>query len=103
MAPFVVLDRSNKHFSRFIDLLREREHVRVKDMKKLVSHSSYYGMILKKVCSLNELMRELCPKFYIAEPAFDVTESKEVFTALKRCPNLVIEARKEFFLLRYTP
>ncbi len=102
MEPFVVLDRSNKHFSRFMDLLKEQEHVRIKDVKKIVTHSSYYGVILKKVCGLNEVMRELSPKFYIAEPAFDVTESKEVFTALKRCPNLVIEARKEFFLLRYT-
>ncbi len=102
MQTVVILDRSSKHFSRFLGLLKNQQEIRIKDVKKLVAHSSYYAMILKKMFGINKLLKEINPAFYLAEPTFDVTPGKDVFTVLKRCPSLVIEEKHGFFLLRCT-
>ena len=101
METVIILERSSKHFSRFIDVLRTQDVINIKDVKKLVSHSTYYGLIIKRVFALNKILRDLHPDFYLVEPTFTVNHSKEVFTGLKRCKHIVIEAKQDFFILRY--
>jgi len=101
MQSIVIFERSSKHFSRFIDLLRSHSEVTIKDIKKIVSHSSYYAIIIKKVYSINKILREINPNLYLAEPSFSITLSKgNVYTSLKRCELIDIETRKDFFIVR---
>lgn len=101
MEVIICFERSNKYFSKFIDILRQTPQVRIKHIKSIVSHSSYYAYILKKVCSINKILREINPNVYLAEPHFDITKSNDVFTALKRCDRIEIELKKDFFLVRW--
>ena len=97
----IILERSSKHFSRLMELLSKEPIVKIKDVKKLLSHSSYYAIIMKKLYSLNKLLEEINPKLYLAKPDFEITQNKEVYNSLKRCELVEIENRKEFFILRY--
>lgn len=101
MQQVVIFERSSKHFSRFIDLLKTQAEISIKDVKKLCSHSSYYAIIIRKLYSINNILREINPNVYLAEPHFTLTPSKDqVLTSLKRCELIDIDARKEFFIVR---
>ena len=101
MGAIIILERSSKHFARFMELLSKEPTVRIKDVRKIISHSSYYAIIMKKLYALNKLLEEINPEFYLAKPDFDMTKTKEIYTALKKCELVKIELRKDFFILRY--
>lgn len=100
MQAIVILDKSSKHFSKFIELLKANTELKIKDVKKIVSHSTYYAIVIKKLYSINKLLREIDPDFYLAEPSFSITKSKSVFASLKRCEKIEIDAKEDFFILR---
>ena len=100
MNKIIILERSNKHFSRFIELLKDKPDVKIKDVRKIVAHSSYYAFIIKKIYNLNEVLREINPKLYLAEPCFTVTPTKDVFTCLQRCKLIEIETKEHFFIIK---
>ncbi len=83
-----------------MELLKAKPDVRIKDVRKIVAHSSYYAFIITKIYNLNEVLREINPTLYLAEPCFSVTSTKDVFTSLKRCKLIEIEAKEHFFILR---
>jgi len=96
----IFLERSNKYFSKLIELLKKEPEVRLRDVKKTVSHSSYYALILNKIYFINKFMRDINPNLFLAEPHFEVTQNKTVFTALRRCELIEIETREQYFILR---
>jgi len=100
MSDLIVLDKSNKHFSRFVELLRNQSEVRLVDIKRVVSRSSYYGVVIKKLVNMNQIMREINPKLFLAEPTFSVTKSRDVFTCVRRCELIQIESKPNFFTIR---
>jgi len=83
-----------------MELLKANTEIRIKDVKKVVSHSSYYAIVIKKLYSINKILREIDPEFYLAEPSFSITQSKSVFTSLKRCEKIEIDTKSDFFILR---
>jgi hypothetical protein len=97
----VILDRPSKHFSKFMDLLAEKHEIRIKDLKRVVTHSSYYDVVIDRLCDLNKVLRNIRPDFYLAEPDFN-RESNKVFTALKRCVNIdTIEPEGKCFIIKF--
>lgn len=96
----IVERRASFHFSKFLDLLKTEPEIKIKDVKKLVSHSSYYAIVIRKLYNFNTLLRELNSEFYLAKPSFSMAD-KTVFSAVKRCPLIEIESRKDFFILRF--
>lgn len=100
MDAIIVLDRSSKHFSKFMKLLKDQPELRIKDVKKAISHSSYYAIIIKKLYSINKILRDINPECYLAEPSFSITQSKKVFSSLKRCERIEIEIKSDFFVVR---
>ncbi|MBI4017012.1 MAG: hypothetical protein HY363_04960 [Candidatus Aenigmarchaeota archaeon] len=101
MNVVFLLEKSSKHFNRFIELLRSQSKVKIKDVKKVCSRSSYYFVIINRLYSINKALREVHPDLYLAEAALSTTEAKEVFTALKKCDLIQIESKEGFFILRY--
>ncbi len=84
-----------------MNFLQSQSEIKIKDIKKVVSHSSYYTIIIQKLYNINTLLREINPKFYLAEPTFSITKTKKVFTSLKRCRFLEIDSNKNFFILKF--
>ena len=101
METTIILERSSKHFMRFMKLLSENNELRIKDVKKVISQSSYYAIVLRKIYKLNNLLRKINPNFYLAEPHFIFQGDRKVYTALKRCKLVEIDIKKEFFILKY--
>ena len=97
----VILDRPSKHFSKFLNLLKENDEIRIKDLKRVVSHSSYYDVVIDRLCDLNKVLRNIHSDFYLAEPNFN-RESTRVFTALRKCVNIEsIELGGKCFIIKY--
>ncbi|VVB81990.1 Uncharacterised protein [uncultured archaeon] len=101
MQTLIVLEKSSKHFSRFLELLKSNSEVRVKDVQRLVHRSSYYAIIIKKLYDFNRFLRELNPSFYLAEPYFIIYSNRKVYSSLKRCSLVEIESKEDFFVLRF--
>lgn len=97
----VLLEKTNRHFSKFLELMKTRADIRTNDLRAMFARSSYYCIILKKVYTLNAWLKTIHPQFYVAEPSFHTTKSKEVFTSLKKCELLEIESLPDFFVLRF--
>ena len=101
MQPVFLLEKTSKHFSRMIELIRNQSEIKIKDVKKICSRSSYYAIIITRLYSINKILREINPKLYLAEPGFSITNTKNVFTTLKRCDLIEIESKQDYYLLRY--
>jgi hypothetical protein len=100
MQHVILLDKANKHFTRFIELLRTSPEVRIVDIKKVIPRSMYYGVVVRKLLDLNKALRGIRQDFYLAEPAFSVTGGNSVFTCVRRCAFIEIESKPGFFLIR---
>jgi len=97
----VILDRPSKHFSKFMQVLIEKDEIRIKDLKRVVTHSSYYDVVIDRLCDLNKVLRSVHPDFYLAEPNFN-RESNKVFTGLKKCVNIeTIEPAEKCFIIKF--
>jgi len=101
MPTLIVLEKSSKHFSRFMELLKANSEVRIKDVQRLVHRSSYYAIIIKKLYDFNRFLRELNPAFYLAEPCFIIYSNRKVYNSIKRCSLVEIESKDNFFVLRF--
>jgi len=101
MPIIVILEKTNRHFSKFLELLRTQPEIRANDLRAIVARSSYYCIILKKLCTLNKWLKEIQPQLYVAEPSFVMTKSKDVFNALRKCELLEIESKPDIFVLRF--
>ncbi len=97
----LILEKSNKHFSKFIELLKNQSELKINDVKKIVSHSSYYAIIIQKIYNINKILREFNPNIYLAEPTFSMTQSKQVFSSIKRCDLIEIETKQDFFIIKF--
>jgi len=85
MTTTIILEKNNKHFSKFMNLLMKEPEINIKDIKKTISHSSYYDIVIKKIFHINKILQEIHPLLYLAQPHFN-TQTEKVYTALKRCP-----------------
>ncbi len=99
MEIIVFLEKNSKHFTKFMELVRNNPEIKIKEVKKIVSHSSY-TIIIKKLYSINKHLREIDNRFYLAEPSFSIAQSS-VFTSLKRCNLVKIESKQDFYILKY--
>jgi len=96
-----ILDRPSKHFSKFMNLLKEKNEIRIKDLKRVVTHSSYYDVVIDRLCDLNKVLRNKHSDLYLAEPNFN-RESNRVFTALKKCVHIErIESEGKAFIITF--
>jgi len=96
----VIIEKTNQNFSTFIELLKSQAEIRQVEIVKRLSRSSYYGVIMKRVFNINKVLRELDPALYLAEPSLSISQTNCVFTSIKRCPLIEIEARKEVYIVR---
>lgn len=101
METLIILEKSSKHFSRFLELLKSKPEVKIKDILRIVHRSSYYAIIIKKLYNFNQFLRELNPSFYLAEPCFIMSSERKVYTSLKRCDYVEISSNENFFVLRF--
>ena len=100
MKIVVILERSNKNFSRFIELIKNQQEIRQLDITQRLPRSSYYGLIMKRVFAINKALKKLDPYLYLAEPSFQVSQTNHVYTSIRRCPSIEIESKKETFIVR---
>jgi len=100
MTDLIILDKANRHFTKFMNLLKNQSEVRLVDLKKTVPRKSYYAIIVKKLHHLNEILREVNPKLYLAEPSLSVVGEETVFTCVKKCELIEIESKAGFFIIR---
>src|SRR3990167_8074985 len=61
MQTLIVLEKSSKHFCRFMELLKSKPEIKVKDVQKIVHRASYYAIIIQKLYDFNKFLRELNP------------------------------------------
>lgn len=100
-SGMVLVEKTNRHFSKFMDALKNQPVIKINDLKTLVARSSFQAVIIKKIYWMNKSLRQVNPNWYLAEPTFSITASKDVFASLKRCDLLEIETKHDFFLLRF--
>lgn len=101
MRDFVAIDKSNRHFSRVITLLMERPEVKLLEFKRVVPRSRWYAVVIKKLLQVNNLLREIDSKLYLAEPTFSITKTREVYTCIKRCDFIEIHSKPGYFIIRW--
>lgn len=96
----VIIERPSKHFTKFLNLLTKENEINIKDLKKIISHSSYYSVVIERLCNINKAIREIHPDLYLAEPNFH-RESKKILTSIKKCGYAKIEQREGCFIVKY--
>ncbi len=100
MEVMILIEKTGKHFTRFMKMLQERREIRATEIIRAMPRSSYYATLLSRVLKINAALREIDSRLFLAEPYFSVANRKQVFTSIRKCELIEIDTIGEFFVVR---
>ena len=97
----IAIEKRGKNLVRFFEIISKQTEVLDKELKKKVSKSSYYKVVLAEVYKINQLIRHFEPNSYFCMPDLHKDQNGNVLKTLKRNPNIEIEDFNGFYLLKF--
>lgn len=102
MKHTYILKRRNKNISKFFELFENEHIIKLKDIKRAVSSSSFYKCVLKEVFELNKAVKRINPELEFIRPAFkQETEKGQVFQALELQNEFQVSHDESFIYIEF--
>jgi len=99
MKYYIVIEKRKKNLDKFFELFSKNPEVSISDIKKKVSKSSFYKLVLEKIYELNDLVNYFEPRATMFESSIYKDQSNKVYQSFKINPKVKIQDYKGFFIL----
>jgi len=95
------IERERNHLTRFFELFQDKQEITVNEIKKVIARSSYYGIVLKKIYEINEIISEMEPGVELFKQTLSKDEHGKVRQSIRKDPRVNIKLLPRFVIISF--